>query len=130
MKIYDKNFMKRFSRNLGIPESEFRAKLYHTEQEQNRSFPESFNYDLLVNLTCDEYNITVDEFESDYQYGNIPKTRQMVCFIMSILGARNIQISNITGFKPPRVTNSIRKIESSYDDLIHSENILKSIENE
>jgi len=127
MKTYDTNFMKRLGRNLGLPDSEFRAKLHRTEQEYNRSFPDDFNYDQLVTLTCLEYGISPNEYFSDFQYGNLPRSRQMVCFILSILGARNIRISNITGFKPPRISNSIRNIESSYDDLLHSENILKQL---
>jgi len=127
MKTYDQKFMKRLGRNLGLPDSEFRAKLYQTEQEHNRSFPEDFNYDRLLTLICQEYGITTDEFHSDFSYGNLPRSRRMICFILSILGARNIQISSMTGFKPPRISNSIRDVEASYDDLLHSENILREL---
>lgn len=127
MKMYDKYFMKRFRRNLGILESEFRNVLHRTEQEQNRSFPESFDYDLLVWIVCNEYGISQAEFESDFKYGSLGRARQTVCFILSVLGAKNKRISNITGFPPSTVSNSVRAISENYDALLVVERILEKL---
>lgn len=119
--------MNRLRRNLGIPEPEFRSALYRTEQEQNSSFPESFDYDRLVSYVCDEYGISTDEYESGFKYGNLGKARQTVCFIMSVLGAKNIRISNVTGFRPSTISNSVRNISEDYEALITVERILEKL---
>jgi len=127
MKMYDKYFLNRLQKNLGVSQAEFRAKLHLTEQEQNRSFPDEFDYERLVFLVCEEYKISENEFFSDFRYGNIGKARQTVCFIMSVLGAKNIRISNVTGFKKSTISNSVRIISNDYDALLRIERILEKM---
>jgi hypothetical protein len=86
-----------------------------------------FDYEKIVTLTCQEYEITTNEFFSDFRYGNLPQSRKMVCYILYRIGMKNIQISRITGFKPPRISNSIRDMKvSSFGAMIYH-NIMRKL---
>lgn len=124
MKTYDKRFLHKLAKNLNIPEREFNQKLYLTEK-QIMNLPDEFEYDKLVELTCDEYKISEDEFHSFYRYGELGKARQSVCYIMSLMGFKNKRIAKITGFKPSNISASVRIISADLNALNHINNILE-----
>jgi chromosomal replication initiation ATPase DnaA len=127
MKTYDRHFLQRLAKNLNIAEKEFNQKLYETEKQITGSMPEKFDYDELVELTCDEYKITADEFHSFYRYGELGKARQTVCYLMSLLGFKNNRIAKVTGFKHSNISASIRIISADLNALNHVNAILEKL---
>lgn len=129
MKTYDRHFLQRLAKNLNIAEKDFNQKLYETEKQITGSMPEKFDFDELVELTCDEYKITAEEFHSFYRYGELGKARQTVCYLLSLLGCKNNRIVKITGFKQSNISASIRIISADLIALIHVNRILNNLNN-
>ena len=75
------------------------------------------NYEKLVEIVCQEYGITTNEYYSTFRYGNIGKARQVVCYILRN-SMRNIEVSEITRFSPARISNSVRIISRDRDALL------------
>lgn len=127
MKHYDKQFMNILRRNLNIDTDKFRALIRETENELSHTLPENFDYMNLVDATCREYGITNTEYFTQYRYGYLGKARQSVCFIMRLMGAKNVQIIRLAGFSSSYVSNSIRIISDDVDALKHIERIIEEI---
>ncbi len=110
MTLYTKDFIYKFAKTkLGVQNREFlMTQLRAFEDEYAREFPEHFPYDMLVDLVCELICISPEEYHSTFRYGKIPVARQLVCYILTLYGAKNKQICDLTGFSPARVNVSIK----------------------
>jgi hypothetical protein len=71
----------------------------------------------IIILICQEYRITVFEFNSNYKYGELPQSRQLFCWTLHKLGWRNIDIAKATNFSPPRVKQLVNAGRELYYNL-------------
>lgn len=113
MKTYSRLFIYNMCEKIGIARQMVDGLIRQTEDEMSRILPEDFNFDLLKRLTCVEFLIYEDEFDSSFKYGPLPKARQCLCYAMYYLGARNKQIMEVTGFSKGRISNSVTKISKN-----------------
>ena len=71
----------------------------------------------LKKMICREYGISLDEFDSQFKYGNIPQARQLFCLALKDSGMSVTEISNTTGFSIPRVSMTINAGETLCDKI-------------
>lgn len=62
----------------------------------------------ILDLICKEYGITRDEFESNFKYGKLSEARHLYVAVLFSAGKRNVEIAEITGYSPARITLALR----------------------
>ena len=65
---------------------------------------DQFDLDKLIEMICNEYGYTPEELRSSFRYGKLPETRQLLFLVLDGLGATNLQISQMTGYKKSRIS--------------------------
>lgn len=126
MKTYSRQFIYNMCEKIGIARQMVDGLIRQTEDEMSRILPEDFDFSLLKRITCNEFLIYEDEFDSSFKYGTLPKARQCLCYAMYYLGARNKQIMEVTGFSKGRISNSVTKISKNEPMKLRVERIIKN----
>ena len=91
----------------------------------------NFPYEELQKITCDHFNVDVDEFQSSFKYGNLPMVRKIVCYLLDQFGMKNKHIAALTGFSPSYISGALRIIRLRPPlDIDHIINQIKQLNNE
>lgn len=79
--------------------------------------PETFPAEEVIKMICEEYGISPAEFNSTFKYGSLPEARQLYCLTLHSYGAKNADISRLTGYAPGRVSYTIEAAKKMYGKL-------------
>jgi len=93
--------------------SEIESAINTFEEEYYRVLPPDYDINPLVKIACEVFEITEEEYYSQFKYGRLGTARQVVCFILSLYNVKSAEISRLTGFSQSRVINSVNNIKSN-----------------
>jgi chromosomal replication initiation ATPase DnaA len=105
--------------------ADLRSAIVKFENGYKRTLPGDFDYMRLIEVVCEVYGITEDEFHSDFRYGFLGTARQVVCYVLSLYNLTTSEISKMTGFSPSRVVKSVKTIKNKEN----AENLANDIAN-
>lgn len=125
MKTYTRYFLNKLAEIIGIEKQQMEFYIRKAELECSKMLPDDFDFIKLKAIICTEFSISEEEFDSSFRYGKLGLARQVLCYSMYYLGARNKQIVILTGFKPARISNSVKKVKKNNAILLLVEKVIK-----
>ena len=114
MKMYSESFVKAFAKKCSEEKVKDPGSIMRKfEYDFYKELPEDFEVSGLIKAVCEALDVSEDEYHSQYRYGNLSKSRQLVCYILKLYKLKSSEISQMTGFSQSRVINSIKAIRPS-----------------